>query len=95
MSGDAADIKSSHLLFQDITNKWVAHDDIVPYGVHFYLLSSIKLNEAVKFLIFVQKATGVIRPGYRPSVEVSHCIHQSVQTNVKIPPEIRLPRVTI
>lgn len=78
-------------MFQNITNKWVIHDDTVPYGVHFYLLSSIKLNEAVKFLIFVQKETGV----FRPSVEVSDCIHQSVQTDVKIPPEIGLPSVTI
>jgi len=68
MYGSTADIKSSHRVFQDITNKWVVHDDTVPYWVHFYLLSSIKLNVVVRFLIFVQKETGVFRPGYRPSV---------------------------
>ena len=95
MYGSTADIKSSHRVFQDITNKLVVHDDTVPYGVHFYLLSSIELNEAVRFLIFVQKETGVFRLGYRPSVEVSHCIRHPVQTNVKISPEIGPPSVTI
>ena len=27
MYGSTADIKSSHRVFQDITNKWVVHDD--------------------------------------------------------------------
>jgi hypothetical protein len=61
---NTADIKTSHRVFQGMPNKWVVRDGTVPYRVHVYLLPSMKLNGAVKFLIFLRKETGVFRLGY-------------------------------
>jgi hypothetical protein len=57
--GNTADIKSSHRVSQDMTIEWIVRDVTIPHRVYVYLLSSMKLNGAVKFLIFVLKKKGV------------------------------------